>query len=870
MSPDSKSQVGQLLIAGFHGLTPDADITDLIQNHNLGSVILFSRNIGSAEQLRKLTYDLQLIAKNAGHARPLFICADQENGVVQRLGEAGTFMPGNMALGAVDSLELTQRVAVATAKELLALGVNWNLCPSLDVNNNPANPVIGVRSFGEDPEKVGRLGCAAIRGQQSVGIPTSIKHFPGHGDTATDSHLGLPVIAKSLEDLEKLELIPFQQAISSANPASVMIAHISLPAIIAKSKSGSDLPASIAREVSHDLLRVKMGYKGLIVPDCLEMDAVDKTFGAGVGALMSLKAGNDMAMVSHTYAKQKQAIQLIRGALESGDLDRVEFEASVKRVNELKDEYLSWDTALPQTCDYKIVGCKEHVQMRDDVYDLSTTVVRNDGGLLPLALQPTERILFLSPHIPFTKAIDVSSDPFLPFFNSLQKRHSNIKFISFDGTACDRTTPESKAIDEEVEKATVIIVSTANANLYDFQPTLVNRIIQTGKQVVCVAVINPYDIMTFPDVQSYIVTYEYSPPAYESATKVLFGEIEAKGKLPVTIPGITDVEYKSNKWTVEPYQSEHDFVQVVNLWDLTLGDKWPLSAGYIAHTLENGPNPGHFVVREDRTIVGFAATFQSQPDRSKTQTGHLALVLVSPTKQRQRVGSALHDHAMEHLRSNKAIKSIQLGSTYPRFFCGVPENLGGAIRFFQHRSWDLGNKSVFDLTQDLTNYETPGYVTSHMQKEGIWFGRIKPSELWELYAFEDKYFPYWLGTYQHHANLGDFQDLIVGRDGGPEGPIIAATILYTANASHELRSDVPWQHESLLNTDCGGMSCVGVAAEQRGRGIGVGMVAYANSVLKRRGVRISYVDWVDLVGFYRKTGYETWRGYKMSTHTIDA
>ncbi|KAK9766983.1 hypothetical protein K7432_003531 [Basidiobolus ranarum] len=865
MSPDSKSQVGQLLIAGFHGQTPDENIVDLIENHNLGSIILFSRNIKNAEQIRKLTYDLQLIAKNAGHTRPLFISADQENGVVQRLGESGTFMPGNMALGAINCTETARKVAVATAKELLALGINWNLCPSLDVNNNPLNPVIGVRSFGEDPVTVGRLGCAIIEGQQATNIPTSIKHFPGHGDTATDSHLGVPVINKSIEDLENLELIPFQQAISSVNPASVMIAHISLPAIIAKSESGSDRPASIAREISHDLLRVKMGYQGVIVPDCLEMDAVDKTFGADVGALMSLKAGNDMSMVSHTYSKQKKAIALIQSALESGELEKTEFEASLKRVNELKDKYLSWETALPESFDYSIISCPEHIQMRDTAYDLSTTIVRNNAGLIPLKLESSDYVLFLAPHIPLTKAIDMSSDPFAPLYTSLQKRHSNMKFVSFNEEASDITSPDAKMINEEIEKATTIIVSTANANLYDFQPKLMNRIIKTNKPVICVAVINPYDIMTFPDIQTYLVTYEYSPPAYESVSKVIFGEIEAKGKLPVTIPGIKDIECKPNKWIVEHYQVERDYKQVVKLWEATLGGKWPLSAERIAHILNKGSEPYHFVVRENDTLIGFAATYQSPADRHKVQVGHLALILVSPERQQQGVGSALHNSAMVHLRSNKAIKSVQLGSTYPRFFCGVPENLSEAVDFFQHRNWDLSSHSVYDLTQDITEYETPSYVTARMEKEGIWFGRITPSELWELYAFENQYFPYWLSTYKHHAELGDFQDLLVGRDGGPEGPIIAATVVYTANGSHELRSDIPWQHESLLGANCGGMACVGVADEQRGRGIGIGIVAYANEVLQRRGVKVSYVDWVELVGFYGKTGYKAWREYKMSS-----
>ncbi len=217
-----EEQIGQLLMVGFWGITPSQEIIDLIQRHHVGNIILFSRNIRDTQQVLELTKNLQKIAKEAGQRYPLLIGIDQENGIVQRLGEAATILPGNMALGAIGSEEISYMVAQATGNELKALGINMNLAPVVDVNNNPANPVIGVRSFGEDSQQVARLGAAMVKGYRAAGILSCIKHFPGHGDTAVDSHLALPVIPYTLQRLEALELVPFRRGIE-AGAESVMI-----------------------------------------------------------------------------------------------------------------------------------------------------------------------------------------------------------------------------------------------------------------------------------------------------------------------------------------------------------------------------------------------------------------------------------------------------------------------------------------------------------------------------------------------------------------------------------------------------------------------------------------------------------------------
>src|SRR6266851_7263345 len=216
-----EEQIGQLLVVGFWGTTPSPEVIDLIRNYHIGGIILFSRNVQDAQEVLELTHRLQMIALRARHRAPLLIAIDQENGMVQRLGRGTTLFPGNMALGAIGSEQVVYNVAQATGRELKALGINMNLAPVVDVNNNPANPVIGVRSFGEDPRLVARLGSAMVKGYQNAGVIACLKHFPGHGDTAVDSHLALPTIPHALERLEAVELVPFRAGIE-AGAESVM------------------------------------------------------------------------------------------------------------------------------------------------------------------------------------------------------------------------------------------------------------------------------------------------------------------------------------------------------------------------------------------------------------------------------------------------------------------------------------------------------------------------------------------------------------------------------------------------------------------------------------------------------------------------
>src|SRR5215469_7346719 len=513
-----EKQIGQLLVAGFRGTTPSPEIIDLIRNYHVGGIILFSRNVQDAQQVLELTHSLQLIAKTAGHPTPLLIAIDQENGMVRRLGKGTTQFPGNMALGATGSEQAVYDVAQATGSELKALGVNMNLAPVVDVNNNPANPVIGVRSFGEDPQQVARLGAAMVKGYQAAGVISCLKHFPGHGDTAVDSHLALPTIPHTLERLETQELVPFRHGIE-AGAESVMIAHVSFPALTQQ----DTLPATLSPAIIRGLLRKQLGFNGMILSDCMEMKAISGTFGTERAAVMALQAGIDLVLVSHHYARQRESIE----ALLAGELSSQAVQQAAERVMKLKAGYLSWNDITTSTTDLACIGCEAHLQLQDRAYELSTTLVRNEDALLPLRLDPGEQIIILSPQRNTMTMVEdrYYSDAVLA--EIMERHHTPVRIVP--------VAPGS--VEDACKLPGIFIVATVNAHLDEQQAELVRYLISSGQRIIVIAVRDPYDLQAFPQLRTYLATYEYTRPALAAAVRVLFGERQAWGHLPVSIPG---------------------------------------------------------------------------------------------------------------------------------------------------------------------------------------------------------------------------------------------------------------------------------------------------------------------------------------------
>ena len=522
-----EQQIGQLLIAGFQGTTVSPEIAELIQRRRLGGIILFARNIREPQQTLELTSRLQALAKEAGHPYPLLIAVDQENGVVRRLGQGATVFPGSMAVAATGSPELEYEIAHATARELRALGINMNLAPVLDVNNNPANPVIGVRSFGEDPQTVARYGVAAIQGYQDAGVISCAKHFPGHGDTITDSHLALPTIPHTLERLEAVELVPFRAAIAQGVD-SIMMGHPAFPHLM----DSQNTPATISPRMVRELLRAQMGYDGVVTTDDMEMRAITETVGTERGVVLALRAGNDLAFVSHRHDRQTGALDAVRAAVASGELPEEVVRQAIGRVLRLKARRLSWEGVEGERTPLS-VGAEERQRLAERGYARSVTLVRDDQRLLPLRLAPQQRALVLYPLRESLTGVEDNRFPEGFMAASIRRRHPNTEALP---VSLRPDADERERLASHAAAADVAVVATMNANLYPEQAELVRRLLLDGRAVIGIAVRNPYDLLAFPDLPTYLATYEYTPGAVEAAASVLFGEIAPAGRLPVSLP----------------------------------------------------------------------------------------------------------------------------------------------------------------------------------------------------------------------------------------------------------------------------------------------------------------------------------------------
>lgn len=324
-----EEKVGQMIFAGIKGTDITNETKKIISTHQVGGIILFKDNLKNANQSVSLLNAIK--QENTNNKVPLFLGVDEEGGRISRLPEL-TKLPTNEELGKRNDISLSYNIGKLLGKELSAFGFNLDFAPVLDINSNPDNPIIGDRSFGKDAELVSELGLQMMKGIQSEQVISVIKHFPGHGDTAVDSHKELPIIQKSLEELQALELIPFKHAVEQGAEV-VMVGHILLP------KIDSTYPASISERIITDVLREQLGYEGIIITDDMTMKAILNNLEIGESAVSAVKAGNDIVLVAHNYANVKKAIDSIIKAIEDGEITEQRIDESVKRILSIKKKY---------------------------------------------------------------------------------------------------------------------------------------------------------------------------------------------------------------------------------------------------------------------------------------------------------------------------------------------------------------------------------------------------------------------------------------------------------------------------------------------------------------------------------------------------
>lgn len=519
-----QEKIGQLVLCGFHGTDVTDELRDLIVRGRIGGVILFARNIESAEQVARLTASLQRVAAEAG-VPPLWISIDQEGGMVARLTDGVTLMPGNMAIAAAGDAENACEAAFVSGQELRALGINMNYAPVLDVNNNAANPVIGVRSYGESPERVADFGAAAIRGLAEAGVAATAKHFPGHGDTCVDSHLDLPVVGHGRERLERVELLPFRRVIEEGVDL-IMTAHIRFPAF-----EPEGLPATLSRRVLTGLLRGELGFQGVITTDCMEMKAIADHYGTVKASVMALEAGADLVLISHTHGWQRDTLSAIEEAVRDGRLSEARIDESVLRTLRLKAARGVLAAADPETGALEAVGSEARQSVARRISEASITLVLNEGGVLPL-----KRVKTLA--VTVAAAAQTIADEELKASSGLGARLQALGLDCRD-IVIDATLTEEQltGIVTEVgaSGAEQLVAGVYNASFHPTQADLIHRLNALGLPLVVIALRNPYDLAAFPEVPAFIAAYENRPLSLQSAAKAMLGLIPFRGVLPVSL-----------------------------------------------------------------------------------------------------------------------------------------------------------------------------------------------------------------------------------------------------------------------------------------------------------------------------------------------
>lgn len=505
-----QEKIGQRLIGGFPGTEMTEEFIRIVKQYKIGNVILFKHNVVNRQQLKKLCEDIQtLIHRETGHSA--FITIDQEGGVVTRLPDDAVNVPGGMALAATGDPENARLAAAITARELHALGVNFNFAPDTDINNNPDNPIIGSRCFGDTPQQVAEYAVAQLTGYQENNMLASAKHFPGHGDTGSDSHISLPLIDKSLNQLEQMELVPFQAMIDAGCPC-IMTTHILFPQIEPKK-----LPATMSRTIVTGLLKEKMGFQGLVVSDCMEMDAIKKFYGTAEGAAAAAAAGVDLIIVSHTEALLEQAAIRMEKAVLDGDIPLAELDASVEKILRYKEKYC--------TEPYGEAGTTEAFAASNEIRAKTLTHI---GSPIPeLGKNP----LFLG-CADYRSGLVSNTELNENTFAGFMAAHLGGQAIV---TKPNPTEEEIAAAAAATAGHTAVVVNTYNGHLFPGQMALVDVIGGTGLPMVVVALRNPYDLKHLPAHAAGIAAWDYTTMTLEALVPILSGTCKAPGRMPVKL-----------------------------------------------------------------------------------------------------------------------------------------------------------------------------------------------------------------------------------------------------------------------------------------------------------------------------------------------
>ncbi|GAA3825301.1 glycoside hydrolase family 3 protein [Streptomyces coacervatus] len=540
--PEKVGQLFVMRVYGYSATDPDqADIdanlkeigvrtaAELIAEYRVGGIIYFTwaHNTRDPHQIADLSNGIQRASLTQARGLPVLITTDQEHGIVCRVGRPATLFPGAMAMGAGGSRRDARTLGRVSGAELRAIGINQDYSPDADVNINPANPVIGVRSFGADPDAVAGLVAAEVAGYQGSSVAATAKHFPGHGDTAVDSHYGFPVITHSRELWEKLDAVPFRAAIR-AGIDSIMTAHIQFPAL-----DDSGDPATLSHPILTGILREELGYDGVVVTDSLGMQGVRTKYGDDRVPVLALKAGVDQLLNPPDLATAWNAVLK---AVEDGELTESRLDESILRILRLKARLRLFDDPYVSHSGVdRTVGTDAHLATADRIAERTTTLLVNKAGLLPLSRRAYRKVLV------------VGADPASPSGTTGPPTGvlaTALTELGFTATALSTgTAPSAATIATAVaaaQDADAVVVGTYNVSASSSQRTLVEQLAATGRPVVAIAIRNPYDVAQLPSTSAHLASYSWTDVELRAAARVIAGRAAPRGRLPVPVQRADD------------------------------------------------------------------------------------------------------------------------------------------------------------------------------------------------------------------------------------------------------------------------------------------------------------------------------------------
>ncbi|KAL2016868.1 hypothetical protein VTK56DRAFT_2902 [Thermocarpiscus australiensis] len=727
--------IGQMLIMGWDGTEVTPQIRHLIEEHHLGSVLLTAKNLKSAHQTAKLVQELQTIAHQAGHPQPLLIALDQENGGVNSLFDEDYIcqFPSAMAQAAAGSADLAYKIAKATATEISAVGVNLILGPVLDVLTNARYQPLGVRATSDDPQEVSQYAIATMNGYKDAGVATCGKHFPSYGNLDfLGSSLDIPIITQTLEELSLSALVPFRNAIATGKLDAMFVGGCGIT-----NPSMNVNHACLSDQVVDDLLRNELGFQGVAISECLEMEGLRNEIGVKTGTVMAVEAGCDLVLLCRGYDVQLETIAGFKLGVENELITRERICTSLRRILRMKSSCTSWAKALnPPGISLLSKLHPSHLALSLKAYDDSIAVIRDNEKLLPLTdwMHQEEELLLLTPLVKplpassMTKAImeaknrsDSSAGVVTLHDEWIHRRINRDRGAIMSGEGVFRELGRSLArarhgkllhtsytangvrpVHENlINRASCVIIVTADANRNLYQAGFTKHVSMMctvlsasgqKKSLVVVAVSSPYDFAMDKSIGTYICTFDFTDKAMSALVRVLCGKFKPQGALPGTLRKSRKVVKSRQHWLVETYDRDRDAKGLDDLLQALARASAPTHQ--FLHTTRSHTfelfNPdieeAHFVVRNSSTqaLYGFCATYYIQG------TGIIGALFVDPTKRNVSIGRSLQRRALRGLTQRRGIRKIQLGMCFPGVFLGLPVDDSTSLKqWFAHAGWDL-------------------------------------------------------------------------------------------------------------------------------------------------------------------------------------